>query len=85
MYNNNTCLFAIGSTPKGIDLDLIYVGVTVYTATAPQTMYSLASQAVVSVTAGNTYTFYATAYRGNIDAVPMSLYNVKMNAEFSEK
>ena len=64
MYNNNTCLFAIGTTPKGIDLDLIYVGVTTPTATAPQTMYSLASQAVVSVTAGNTYTFYATAYRG---------------------
>ena len=85
MYNNNTCLFAIGSAPMDIDLDLMYVGVTTPSATSQQTMYSMSSQAVVSVTAGTTYTFYATAYRGSDDTATMTLNSVKMTAEFSEK
>ncbi len=86
MYNNNTCLFGIGSSKMLYDLDLICVGVLTSGSTSQQAMYSLTSQAEVSVMAGNTYTFYATAYRLNSeDSAMMTLDSVKMTAEFSEK
>ena len=86
MYNNNTCLIGIGSNIGLTDLDVMDVGVSTAGSTDQQTMYSMTSQAVVPVTAGNTYTFYATAYRwGFDDAAIMSLNSIKMTAEFSEK
>jgi hypothetical protein len=86
MYNNNTCLFGIGSNQMLKDLDEIRVGVSTSGSTTQQAMYSLTSQAEVTVAAGNTYTFYATAYRWNFnDSAEMTLDSVKMTAEFSEK
>jgi hypothetical protein len=86
MYNNNSCLFGIGSNPLLTDLDVICVGVTTSGSTSQQAMYSLTSQAEISVTQGNTYTFYATAYRWNFDdSAAMTLDSVKMTVEFSEK
>jgi hypothetical protein len=86
MYNNNSCLFGIGSNPTLTDLDLVVVGVSNAGSTSQQAMYSMISQAEVPVTAGNTYAFYATAFRWEFnDAAAMTLNSVKMTAEFSEK
>jgi hypothetical protein len=86
MYFNNSCLLAIGSTPKGTELDLTCAGTTSPGATSQQTMYSLSTQAQIQATADITYTFYVTAYRwGFNDAASMTLNSVKLTAEFSQK
>jgi hypothetical protein len=86
IYNNNSCLFGIGSSPKATDLDVLNVGTPTFGSTSEQTMFSMTSQAEIQVTAGNTYTFYASAVRWSFDDnAPMTLNSIKITAEFSEK
>jgi hypothetical protein len=51
--------------------------------TTERTYFDMTAQATVKVTAGNKYTFYATAYRYLADEAIMSLSNVHLIAAFS--
>lgn len=86
MFKNNSCLFGIGSNPGLTDLDVTYAGISTAGSTSEQTMYSLMSQAVVPVTEGNTYVFYASGYKWDFDdSAAMTLNSVKLTAVFSER
>ena len=86
MFKNNSCLFGIGSNPGLTDLDVTYAGISTAGTTSEQTMYSLMSQAVVSVTEGNTYVFYASGFKWDFDdSAAMTLNSVKLTAVFSER
>lgn len=86
MFKNNSCLFGIGSNPGLTNLDVTYAGTSTAGTTSEQTMYSLMSQAVVPVTEGNTYVFYASGYKWDFDdSAAMTLNSVKITAVFSER
>ena len=86
MFKNNSCLVGIGSNPGLTDLDATYVGTSTPGSTSEQTMYSLMSQAVVPVTEGKTYVFYASGFKWDFDdSAAMTLNSVKITAEFSER
>lgn len=85
MFKNNSCLLGIGSNPGLTDLDVVCVGTSTAGSTSEQTMYSLMSQAVVPVTEGNTYVFYASGFKWDFDdSAAMTLNSVKITAVFSE-
>jgi hypothetical protein len=83
MYNNNTVRFGLGTYPGSFDLGSIQDGVLYVGSTTELARHSLTAQAVYSVTEGNTYTFYATAWRQTYDDSPqMSLNQVYLTAMF---
>jgi hypothetical protein len=84
MYNNNSCVLYLGTSAGGNDLDICNHGSRNPGSTNEQVYFDMTAQAVYSVTAGNKYTFYATAsrYFGG-DTATMYLNNVHLIAAFS--
>jgi Collagen triple helix repeat (20 copies) len=84
MYNNNSCVLYLGTSPSGNDLDICAHGSRNPGSTSEQVYFDMAAQATYNVTANNKYTFYATAtrYFGGDNAI-MSLNNINLIAAFS--
>jgi hypothetical protein len=83
MYNNNTVRFGLGVTPISFDLGSIQAGVLNVGSTNVIARHSLTAQAMYTVTEGNTYTFYATAWRQSYNDSPqMSLSEIYLTAMF---
>lgn len=84
MYNNNSCALYLGTSAGGNNLDICTHGSRNPGPTNQQVYFDMTAQAVYSVTAGNKYTFYATAtrYLGGDDAL-MALNNIHLIATFS--
>jgi hypothetical protein len=80
---NQSCFIGLGTTPTIYDLNTVIVGVD-SGGSETEVLYSgFANQAVVPVTAGNTYTFYANAQRvSDLDSALISLDGVYLTATF---
>ena len=87
MYNNNSCGIYLGTSPTSPNwnnLDIAYHGTTMAGPTNEKVLFDLTAQAAYPVTAGNRYTFYATAVRYlGPDVSEMSLGSIRMIAAFS--
>lgn len=83
IYNNNSCVLYLGTSAGGNDLDICAHGSRDPGLTYERVYFDMSVQATYSVTAGNKYTFYATAsrYYGN-DVSLMSLSNIHLIAVF---
>jgi len=84
MYSNNSCSLYLGTTLGGNELDIVAHGSRNAGTTTQQVYFDMTGQATISVSAGNKYTFYATAtrYLGG-DTAPMYLNNIHLIAAFS--
>ena len=84
MYNNNSCVIYLGTTPGGNDIDICTQGSRNPGPTNEQIYFDMTAQATLRVTAGNNYTLYATAsrYFGGDDAF-MALNNIHLIAAMS--
>lgn len=87
MYNNNSCGIYLGTSPTSPNwnnLDIAYHGTTMTGSTNEWVFFDMTAQAAYPVTAGNKYTFYATAIRYlGPDEAPMYLGSIRMIAAFS--
>ena len=84
MYNNNSCVLYLGTSPGGNNLDICAHGSRNPSSTTELVYFDMTAQATYKVTAGNEYTFYATTtrYFGGDNAI-MSLNNINLIAAFS--
>jgi hypothetical protein len=84
MYNNNSCVLYLGTSPGGNDLDICARGSRNAGSTTEQVYFDMNAQAAFNVTVGNKYFFYATAnrYFGGDNSV-MYLNNIHLIAAFS--
>jgi hypothetical protein len=87
MYYNNSCALYLGTSPNSPgwnDLDISIRGTRASGPTDERVFFDMSAQAAYNVTAGNKYTFYATAtrYYGYDDSI-MFLSNIHMIAAFS--
>jgi hypothetical protein len=81
--NNNTARLGLGSSPNSFGLGSHLAGVAYAGPVTERGYYSMTVQAVYNVTEGNTYTFYATAWRGtHNDWTYISLIDVRLTATF---
>ncbi|MFW9998464.1 MAG: hypothetical protein ACFFD4_40895 [Candidatus Odinarchaeota archaeon] len=65
--DSTAVILGLGTSINSTDLYYTYAGVTEGTGTL-YTLWPMTAQAVVSVSAGNTYTFYATGYKSPVSA-----------------
>ncbi len=83
MYNNNSCVLYLGTTPGGNTLDVCSHGARYLPATTQQVYFDMTAQAAYTVTSGTKVTFYATATRYfGLDDAPMYLNNIHLIAAF---
>jgi hypothetical protein len=87
MYYNNSCALYLGTSPISPDwnnLDICLRGTRTPGPTDERVFFDMNAQAAYNVTAGNKYTFYATAsrYYGYDDSI-MFLNNIHLIAAFS--
>ena len=84
MYFNNSCVLYLGTSAGGNNLDICAQGSRTPGPTYEQVYFDMTAQAAYNVTAGNKYTFYASAtrYFGD-DYSLMSLSNIHLIAAFS--
>jgi hypothetical protein len=83
MYYNNSCMLYLGTSAGGNDLDICAHGSRKSGQSTERVYFDMTAQAAYKVTAGNKYTFYATASRYFDDEAIISLNNVHLIAAFS--
>jgi hypothetical protein len=84
MYYNNSCVLYLGTSAGGNDLDICAHGSRNLGLTYERVYFDMTAQAAMKVTAGNKYTFYATASRYfSNDYSLMALNNIHLIAAFS--
>lgn len=79
---NQSCYIDLGTTPTGYDLNTVIVGVASGGSETEQLYCGFAVQAVVPVTVGNEYTFYANGQRRSGDSATINLDGVYLTAIF---
>lgn len=83
MCNNNTCGIYLGTGPLGNNLDICYQGTDSYGPTDERVTFDMTAQGTHTVTSGNKYTFYATAFRYNSnDNSAMYVNSIRLIAVF---
>ncbi len=84
MYWNNSCVLQLGTSPGSFDLQQCVRGSRTPGPTDEQVYFDMNAQAAYEVTAGQKYTFFATATRYfNFDTSPMYVNEVNLIAAFS--